>query len=113
MDSTPSPSGERPVDARPIYEVRFRALVGVTSTLVWVLNPDGIIAEEQPSLSAFTGIGWPAIRGEGWTEALHPDDRARVLREWQELQKVRAAAEIFYRMRRHDGVYRVMRARAV
>lgn len=92
---------------------RLRALVAVTSTLFWVLSADGQVVEEQPSLQAFTGMGFDRIRGEGWLQTLHPEDRARVQEEWAQHRRLCRPAEIHYRMRRADGEYRYMRARAV
>lgn len=94
-------------------EDRFRALVSVTNTLIWVLSADGQIVEEQPGLQAFTGLSFGELAGEGWKRCLHPDDQGRVLGEWNEFQQRQAPVEIHFRLRRHDGVYRRMRARAV
>ncbi|THD02043.1 hypothetical protein B1810_16245 [Panacagrimonas perspica] len=94
-------------------EARMRALVSVTSTVVWVLSAEGRVEEEQPGLQGFTGLSFEEVRGDGWTRALHPDDYARVLDEWAGFLRLQAPAEIHYRMRRHDGEYRHMRARAV
>ncbi|HKY90424.1 MAG TPA: PAS domain-containing protein [Nevskiaceae bacterium] len=99
--------------ASPAAEARFRALVGVTSAFVWVMTDEGVFREEQPSLQAFTGLSSDEIRETGWTRAVHPDDVDRVLAEWDVFQRQQVPAEIHYRMRRHDGVYRHMRARAV
>ena len=94
-------------------EERFRALLSVPNVLVWVMSERGLFEEEQPSLQAFTGLAYDQIRGNGWTRVLHPDDYDRVLAEWSEYQRARRPAEIHYRMRRADGEWRHMRARAV
>ncbi len=97
----------------PSNEARFRALVSVTSTVVWVLSAEGKVEEEQAGLQGFTGMSFDQIRGDGWARALHPDDYLRVLAEWTGYLQRQAPADIRYRMRRHDGEYRHMRARAV
>ncbi|MCC2655657.1 MAG: chemotaxis protein methyltransferase CheR [Panacagrimonas sp.] len=94
-------------------EERFRALLSVPNVLVWVMSARGLFEEEQPSLQAFTGLRFDEIRGTGWTRVLHPDDYDRVLAEWNDYQRARIPAEIHYRMRRHDGEWRHMRARSV
>ena len=94
-------------------EQRFRALLLVPNVLVWVMSSRGLFEEEQPSMQGFTGLSFDEFRGSGWTRALHPDDYDRVVGEWNEYQRARIPAEIHYRMRRHDGEYRHMRARAV
>jgi PAS domain S-box-containing protein len=94
-------------------EARFRALLSVPNVLVWVMSGRGLFEEEQPSLQAYTGLCFDEIRGSGWTRVLHPDDYDRVLAEWNEYQRARIPAEIHYRMRRADGEWRHMRARAI
>ncbi len=101
------------VSSRPTDEARFRALVSVTSTVVWVLSAEGTVVESQPGLEGFTGLSFEQMRGDGWASALHPDDRARVMDQWTEYRRLQAPAQILYRMRRHDGQYRHVRARAV
>ena len=53
----------------------------------------------------FTGRTPEQEMGDGWTEAIHPDDRARVLAQIDHALKGRNPFFISYRLRRHDGVY--------
>ena len=107
----------RPEEEDPLAietrEARFRLLVEVTNTLVWVMSAAGRFVEPQPSLVAFTGLTDEQIAGDGWTRALHPDDVERVAHEWKEHVEQQVPAELVYRLRRHDGEYRLMRARAI
>lgn len=96
-----------------LNEERFRSLVEATSAIVWTTRPSGELAGEQPSWSAFTGQGPDEYCGRGWLEAVHAEDRAHTARVWEEALRRRAMYEIEHRVRRHDGEWRHMLARAV
>jgi PAS domain S-box-containing protein len=81
--------------------------------LIWTTTPDGRADYFNPRWLAFTGHDLSAELGESWTGSLHPDDQARVAAHWQ---KHLASGELFqaeYRLRRADGEYRWILARAV
>ncbi len=103
--------------ARVASEARYRALVEASSAVVWSTNPDGAIVDETPSWGAFTGQTWepgPAsYRAWGWLDAFHPDDRAAVIEAWQAARDAGGPYTGEYRLRRHDGVYRVTAVRRV
>src|SRR5690606_7681046 len=42
----------------------------------------------------------------GWKAAIHPDDRDRVLEQWDEALRTGRDMDFEYRLRRADGVYR-------
>ncbi len=81
-----------------------------TSAVVWHTSADGRIHVENPSWAAFTGQGFDQYRGWGWAEAVHPDDRAEVLRHWQAAVASGSVFLIHYRLRRRDGEYREVMA---
>jgi PAS domain-containing protein len=64
------------IAALAIAEQRYRALVRATSSLVWVTAADGQIAD-MPEWRAYTGESVEQIKGWGWINSLHPDDRER------------------------------------
>src|SRR5579864_2915579 len=97
----------RRVNEHDLYEARFRALARIAADGVWMTDAQGKIVEEIPQWAAFTGQSLKQMRGDGWSAAVHPDDRQRVFETW--LQAVRGRAthyESEYRLRRRDGVYR-------
>jgi PAS domain S-box-containing protein len=94
-------------------EARYRSLVTATAQIVWVTNPAGEVAEELPSWEGFTGQTRPEYQGSGWAEALHLEDRERTRRIWRAAVRSRTRYEAEYRLRRHDGRYREVRARGV
>ena len=45
------------------------------------------------------------LLGEGWLAVVHPEDRERVLQEWQRALKEQTSSRIQLRFRRADGQY--------
>jgi PAS domain S-box-containing protein len=91
---------------------RFQALAEATGQIVWATNSQGEV-EDMPDWRAFTGQSIEEVRGCGWTNALHPDDRERAAEAWAEAVKDRSAYNTEYRVRRKDGEYRYLNARSV
>jgi PAS domain S-box-containing protein len=52
---------------------------------------------------ALTGLTPEQARGQGWTAALHPDDRARVFAEWYDAARQGREFRSEYRFRHPDG----------
>ncbi len=94
-------------------ERRYRSFVDVTSQFGWVTDAAGKVVEDIPALRSFTGQSYEEAKGEGWAAALHPEDVPRTLEVWNHATSTKTAYEIEYRMRRHDGVYRLLQARGV
>jgi PAS domain S-box-containing protein len=94
-------------------EDRFRSLAQATAQIVWTTDPDGQMVGEQSSWSEFTGQAAGAYTGWGWFNAIHPDDRERTARWWEETLANRRSTELQHRVRRHDGQYRHCIARLV
>ncbi|MFQ4138205.1 PAS domain S-box protein [Nodosilinea sp. PGN35] len=95
-------------------ERRYRSLVEATTQIIW--NTPGNRAEfttEQPSWSAFTGQTFDQLKGWGWLNAVHPDDRAKTIQACSTALATQTLGEVEYRLRRQDGVYRHMQTRAV
>jgi PAS domain S-box-containing protein len=94
-------------------EERFRSLIEATVAIVWNTRASGEVEDEQPGWSAFTGQTFEQLRGWGWLDAIHPDDRERTARVWSESVRTRSLCQVEYRLRRHDDEYRHMLVRAV
>src|SRR5437660_11115262 len=82
-----------------IAEQRYRALVRATSSLVWTTAADGQIVD-MPEWRAYTGQPIEQIKGWGWLNSLHPDDRERTAAVWLQAVDTRSYYEIDYRIRR-------------
>jgi PAS domain S-box-containing protein len=94
-------------------EMRYRSLVESTAAIVWDAPANGAFETPQPHWSAFTGQSWDELKGYGWLEAVHPDDRERIAEIWARCVRDHAPYHAEYRLRRRDGAYRHMLARAV
>jgi PAS domain S-box-containing protein len=94
-------------------ERRYHSFVDVTNQFAWVTNANGEVMEDVPTLRKFTGQTYEQANGAGWSAALHPDDLHRTLEVWKRAVSTKTFYEVEYRMRRHDGIYRLMLARGV
>jgi diguanylate cyclase (GGDEF)-like protein/PAS domain S-box-containing protein len=91
---------------------RYRALIKASTSVVWRADRHGAIMEawgwselaDQPQLGYL---------GDGWLEALHPDDRDRATAHWRNAIDRGELAPIEYRIRQSDGSYRWAMARGV
>jgi PAS domain S-box-containing protein len=94
-------------------EERYRSLVKAGAQVVWVTTPTGEIAEDSPEWRSITGQSLEEYLGNGWLDALHPDDRERVERDWQECVRRGGLFDDRYRVRTRAGSYRHHDVRAV
>lgn len=86
-------------------EERYRSLVAATAQLVWTTDAQGNVVEDLPTWRAFTGQTEEEIKGHGWINALHPDDRAPTAAVWAHAVQTRSQYATEYRVRRHDGEF--------
>ena len=89
---------------------RLKALAANTSTVIWHTAADGRVNEGNISWATFTGQREAEYSGFGWLDAVHPEDRPAVAETWSAAIAGQALFEFSYRLRRHDGEYRVMQA---
>ncbi|WP_062013203.1 response regulator [Aureimonas sp. AU4] len=94
-------------------EGRFRSLVEATAAMVWSAPASGEFSGAQPGWAEFTGQGEDEYTGLGWVDAVHPDDREKSARAWREAIAGKTIYRIDHRVRRADGEWRDMQARAV
>jgi hypothetical protein len=67
---------------------------------------------DSTAFCAFTGLTLEEASGEGWKVALHPDDQAQVMADWNKAIATRQLYRRQHRIRRVDGQYRLMLAQA-
>ena len=94
-------------------EERYRSLAIATAQIVWTTNPEGEVVEDMPMWRAFTGKSEEELRGWGWVDSLHPEDRERTRAVWSEAVRARSVYETEYRIRKSDGEYRHFAVRGV
>ena len=94
-------------------EERFRSLISSSASIIWTTSPKGEFDEPQPAWSRFTGQDEDSLHGWGWLDALYPDDRAATAETWSHAVAGSQPYEVEHRLRRADGAWRFMEARAV
>lgn len=94
-------------------EERFRGLVDAAAQIVWTTDANGEVVEDSPSLRAFTGSTWEQLKGHGWLDLLHPDDRERSAAVWKSALERKTPIDIEHRVRHASGEWRWTAVRAV
>ncbi len=94
-------------------EERFRTVLDASAAIIWNTNAAGEFEWPQARWTAFTGQSFEQLRGRGWLDAVHPDDRARTAETWRDITPTRSRLEMEHRLRRADGEWRYMEVRAV
>jgi PAS domain S-box-containing protein len=94
-------------------EARFRSLIEVSAAIVWTTLPSGQFAGAQPEWTNFTGQSASDMKGWGWLDAVHPDDRDATAAAWEQALHEGTTFETEHRLYRHDGAWRYMAVRAV
>ncbi|MGJ3265381.1 MAG: PAS domain-containing protein [Salinarimonas sp.] len=93
-------------------EARFRALVEASSQAVWETDADGVVRDDSASWRALTGQTLEQWLGNGWLDAVHPEDRDTASRRWREAVAAGLPIESEFRLRASDGSWRWTNVRA-
>ncbi|MGJ5633087.1 PAS domain S-box protein [Nostoc sp. CALU 1950] len=94
-------------------ERRYRSLVIATSQAVWITNANGEVVEDIPAWRALTGQSEEKVKGWGWLDAIHPEDRERTSQVWIQALEKKGIYQIEHRLQVADGSYRFFAVRAV
>ena len=89
-------------------EQRFRTAVSAVSDILWTNNPKGEMESDQPGWGGFTGQSREEYQGYGWAKAVHPDDAQPTINGWNLAVAERRKFVFEHRVRRHDGVWRLL-----
>jgi PAS domain S-box-containing protein len=93
-------------------EGRFRLLIEGIPQLVWRATDAGQWSWASPQWTSYTGQHDEESHGLGWLDAIHPDDRARVVERWRQATE-EGEFQASYRVRNDlNGDYRWFQARA-
>ena len=90
---------------------RFATIANSAPVLVWMSGPDTLATYVNKRWLEFTGRALSRELGEGWLEAVHPDDRSAFLAKFAEASNARRSLEAEVRLRRADGEYRCILVR--
>lgn len=92
---------------------QFTFVTDFMPQIVWATQPDGTHDFYNKRWYDFTGLTPDESMGQGWASVLHPDDVERTTQVWQHCLDTGTPYEIEYRMKRFDGAYRWLLARAL
>jgi PAS domain S-box-containing protein len=93
-------------------EDHYRHAVELNPQIPWTAEPNGMILDASLRWERLTGLTKEQTRGTGWARAVHPDDLPLTLKIWEESIRTGNPLDVQYRVRRTDGVWLWMRARA-
>lgn len=91
----------------------FRALVSASAQIVWTTDASGRVVEDSPSWRAFTGQSLVEWLGNGWTDAVYPDDRGSASERWSSCIANETPLDIEFRLKHVSGQWRWTHVRAV
>ncbi|MFL5593448.1 MAG: MHYT domain-containing protein [Gemmatimonadaceae bacterium] len=84
---------------------RFENLLHLLPQVVWFGEPDGKISYCNPYWYEYTGLSEKETLGDGWIDAIHPDDHERVVGSWRAAVREGNDYEVELRLRDRDGGY--------
>ncbi len=93
-------------------QARVQAIMDSLPQLIWSARPNGSLDYFSPQWVAFTGVPAEQHQGDGWLEAVHPDDLEGVRASWEQTVIGALPFDIELRLRRHDGIWRWFNAKA-
>jgi PAS domain S-box-containing protein len=94
-------------------EARYRSLVEASALDVWRCAPDGGVTTDMPWWRSVTGQSAEDMLGYGWLDAVMPEDRADVERDWALARGTASVYQDEYRLRAADGELLTVLIRAV
>jgi PAS domain S-box-containing protein len=92
---------------------RLRDVIETIPAYVWSALPDGLVDFINRRWLEFSGFSLNQALGWGWADALHPEDRVRLLQAWRGAIMSGKPMEAEARMRSADGQYRWLLFRSV
>jgi PAS domain S-box-containing protein len=90
-------------------EDHYRHTVELNPQVTWTALPDGRLNRVAGRWEEWTGVSG---LGDGWSDAIHPDDREDSFEAWATSVASGAPYDIEHRVRQRDGSYRWARSRA-
>ena len=96
----------RAEDALRESEARFRNMADHAPMIVWVTDAQGQAVFISQTWYEFTGLTPETGLGEGWLQAVHPEERARVSQSFMDALARPEHYRVEYRALRKDGVAR-------
>jgi PAS domain S-box-containing protein len=104
----------REITARTLAEDDLHTLVDTIPHFVWIMRPDRSSEYGNQRWCDYTAMTFEQYQGDGWLQAIHPDDHQHTLTLWRHALATGEPFEIEYRVKDgHTGTYRWFLARAM
>jgi PAS domain S-box-containing protein len=87
-------------------ERNLAAIINTIPTTAWTTRPDGYCDFLNQVWLDYAGMTTEQAQGWGWAEAIHPEDRKKLVEEWQSCLASGTPVDTEARIRRFDGSYR-------
>jgi PAS domain S-box-containing protein len=98
---------------RDLTDRGYRAFVEAAHAIVWTTDGNGAPNADSPSWREFTGQSEAEWRGQRGWDPVYPDDLDALHVAWARAKAAGTRFEAQFRLRRHDGEYVWMEARAI
>lgn len=103
---------KRSEEALRASEHQYRMLGEGLIHQIWTAHPCGKLDYVNKRTVDYFGRPSEELLGDGWQEAVHPEDLPNCVEQWLSSIRTGEDYEVEYRLRRHDGQYRWHVARA-
>ncbi|MDW9552729.1 PAS domain-containing protein [Sinorhizobium meliloti] len=87
-------------------ERNLKLTLDTIPALAWAADRDGSAEYFNRHYLDYVGLSAEQAKGWGWTDALHPDDKAGLAAAWRAILASGRPGEAEVRLRRYDGTYR-------
>ncbi len=94
-------------------EGKFQTLVRTSPVGIFRTDANGITTYVNPRWCEISGTSFDKALGDGWLEAVHTDDKEKVIKDWRESTLLKKETSLDYRFTRPDGTIAWVIGRAV
>lgn len=92
---------------------QYRLILESSPNMVWRAGLDAKCDYFNKTWLDFTGRTAEQELGDGWAQGVHTDDLERCVKTYMDAFEKQEPFEMEYRLKRHDGVYRIINDRGV
>jgi len=110
--STDIEDRKRAEEALRATERNLAAIINTIPTTAWTTRPDGYCDFLNHVWLDYAGMTAEQAQGWGWADAIHPEDRKKLVENWQSCLASGSSVDTEARIRRFDASYRWFLIRA-